>query len=94
MTHCRENDFKAHVYRAVLAPKNEAAYEAVLEDRSYGGSRRLMLANRSSLYGERVVVSTIAVDWEGHWRLLENIVRYITEGMPRVALIAVTRRYR
>jgi len=88
MTHCRENDFKAHVYRAVLAPKNEAAYEVVLEDRSYGGSRRLMLANRSSLYGERVVVSTIAVDWEGHWRLLENIVRYITEGMPRVALIA------
>lgn len=88
MTHCRENDFKAHIYRAVLEPENEATYETVLEDRSYDEPRRLMLVNRSSIAGERVVVSTIAVDWESHRRLLENIIRYITEGVPRVALIA------
>lgn len=88
MTHCRENDFKAHAYRAILVPFNEAAFETVLEDRSYDGPRRLMLANRSSTAGERVVVSTIAVDWENHRRLLENIIAYITEGVPRVALIA------
>jgi hypothetical protein len=88
MTHCRENDFKAHIYRAILEPANEAAFDTVLEDRSYGKNRRLMLVNRSSVAGERVVVSTIAVDWEDHRRLLENILHYITEGVPRVALIA------
>lgn len=88
MTHCRENDFKSHVYRAVLEPGNESAYETVLEDRSYGTPRRLMLANRSTITNERVVVSTIAIDWENHFRLLENTIRYITEGIPRVALIA------
>lgn len=87
MTHCRENDFKSHVYRAILQPENEAAYETVLEDKSYDDYRRVMLVNRTSISGERVVVSTIAVDWEGHWRLLENIIRYITEGVPRVAFI-------
>lgn len=87
MSHCRENDFKSHVYRAVLQPENEAAFETVLEDKSYDDYRRLLLVNRSSVSGERVVVSTIAVDWEGHWRLLENIIRYIAEGVPRVALI-------
>jgi hypothetical protein len=88
MTHCRENDFKAHLYRAVLIPTNEAAFDTVLQDQSYDEPRRLMLVNRSSIAGERVVVSTVAVDWENHRRLLENIIRYITEGVPRVALIA------
>lgn len=87
-THCRENDFKSHVYRSILVPQNEASYESVLEDRSYDEPRRLLLVNRSSMAGERVVVSTIVVDWENHRRLLENIIRYITEGIPRVALIA------
>src|SRR5205814_2264991 len=86
MTHCRENDFKTHVYRAMLVPDNEAAFETVLEDRSFSDTRRLMLVNRSSLFGERVVVSTVAVDWEGHRRLLENILRYLAEGIPRVGL--------
>lgn len=89
MTHARENDFKAHVYRSVLVPSNEAAFETVLEDSSYGGMpRRLMLVNRSSHVGERVVVSTIAIDWENHQRLLENVITYIAEGVPHVALIA------
>jgi hypothetical protein len=88
MTHCRENDFKTHVYRAVLTPTNEAAFDTVLEDRSHNDPRRLMLANRSSIAGERVVISTVAVDWENHRRLLENIIRYIAEGVPRVALVA------
>jgi hypothetical protein len=87
MTHCRENDFKAHVYRAVLVPTNEAAFETVLEDRSYGDVRRLLLVNRSSLMGERIVVSTVAVDWENHRRLLTNIIKYLAEGAPRVALV-------
>lgn len=91
LTHCRENDFKSHVYRAVLVPANEAAFDTVLVDRSYDAARRLMLVNRSSIAGERVVVSTIVVDWENHRRLLENILRYITEGVPRVALIARSR---
>jgi hypothetical protein len=89
MSHCRENDFKAHMYRSILVPASEAAFDTVLEDRSYNDpARRLMLVNRSSLAGERVVVSTIAIDWESHQRLLENVITYITEGVPRVALIA------
>lgn len=87
MTHCLENDFKAHVYRASLVPRNQAAFETVLEDRSYAEVRPLVVVNRSSVAGERVVVSTIAIDWESHHRLLTNVIKYITEGVPRVALI-------
>jgi len=91
-SHCKENDFKSHVYRSVLIPENEAAFEAVLDDISYGDTRRLMLVNRASFAGERVVVSTVAIDWEGHWKFLENVVRYITEGVPTVAMYSHPKR--
>jgi hypothetical protein len=40
--------------------------------------------------GERIVISTIAIDWEFHENLLTNIITYITEGLPKVAFIGNT----
>ena len=37
--------------------------------------------------GERIIISTIAIDWEFHENLLINIITYITEGVPKVAFI-------
>jgi len=88
MDHCQENDFKRHLYRCELRPSNHDAYISVLEDASYGGTARpLLMINRSSPNGERVIISTIAVDWENHVNLLVNILTYLTEGVPRFALL-------
>ncbi len=90
LRHCKENDFKTHLYRACLRPSNPSVYEPVLNDPSYTddfADRNLLLVNRNSEHGERVVVTTIALDWEGHFKLLENILEYIAAGIPRLALI-------
>jgi len=87
--HCTENDFKRHFYRSYIVAQSQASYSDVVVDVSYGDAspRRLLLANRAARAGERVVLSTIAIDWERHSRLLTNVVAYITEGRPEVAFI-------
>jgi hypothetical protein len=87
--YCEENEFKRHFYRSFIVPKNIASYSPVFVDVSYTESnqRNLLMVNLAPLYGERVVISTIAIDWEFHEELLVNIIRYITEGVPKVAFI-------
>lgn len=36
---------------------------------------------------ERIVISTMALDWAGHYELLENILYYLVVGIPSVAFI-------
>ncbi|PVE14826.1 hypothetical protein [Arthrobacter sp. Bz4] len=89
-THCLENDFKAHLYRSTIRPLNSSVFDAVFHDPSYAddyGVRDLLLVNRSAEAGERVVVSTIAIDWQLNLRILENILEYIAAGVPRLAFI-------
>lgn len=88
--HCLENDFKAHLYRSTIQPANSAAFDAVFCDPSFyqnQDERHLFLVNRSGESGERVVISTIAIDWESHLQLLENVLEYIAAGVPRLAFV-------
>lgn len=36
---------------------------------------------------EKIVISTMALDWAGHYELLENILYYLVVGIPSVAFI-------
>lgn len=87
---CLKNDFKAHLYRCTIFPIIESSYTSVLKDISYSDShqqRDLLMVNRSSSNGERIVVSAIAIDWESNIELIENILEYLTAGMPFLAFI-------
>lgn len=86
---CKKNEFRRHFYRSHLEAVCNEAYQPILVDSSYPdpASRVLLMVSKSPRKQERVVVSTIALDWEFHESLLSNILSYVTEGLPRVAFI-------
>lgn len=87
--HCENNAFKRHFYRSHIVPKTVGAYHQIFVDTSYekANNRNLLMVNLVPQNGERIVISTIAIDWEFHENLLTNIITYITEGLPKVAFI-------
>lgn len=87
--YCEKNEFRRHFYRSHIIPQNIEAYTPIFVDTSYEDvkQRNLLMVNSVPQHGERIVVSTIAIDWEFHEELLTNIVCYITEGLPKVAFI-------
>jgi len=89
MQHCEKNEFKKHCYRSHIVPYIDGSYVPIFVDRSYKEvpSRSLLMVNLVPQNGERVVISTIALDWEFHEDLLTNLIAYTTEGLPRVAFI-------
>jgi hypothetical protein len=86
---CARNEFKRHTYRSHLIPAVEGTYASLVQDNSIGESpRRLVVASRRSGTSDRVVLSSMALDWAWHEKLLCNIIVYITEGLPRVAFVS------
>ena len=87
--HCCNNGFRRHMYRSMIRPLTQGVYEPLIIDKANKtkDERWLLVTNTVSQFGERIVVSTIAVDWEMHNHLLENIILYITEGVPKIAFI-------
>lgn len=87
MYRCHHNDFRPHVYRAYIQPKYPDSYCPILTDYSYE-QPRMLLCRSNPLSKERVVVTTIALDWENHEDLLRNIIVYITQGVPLICFIS------
>ncbi|MBK9043198.1 MAG: hypothetical protein IPN97_08425 [Saprospiraceae bacterium] len=87
--HCERNEFKKHFYRSHIVPTSSGSYLPIFEDTSYDSpkTRELLMINLVPQNGERIIVSTIAIDWEFHENLLTNIITYVTEGLPKVAFI-------
>lgn len=87
--HCEHNEFKKHFYRSHIVPQSNGAFLPIFVDTSYKNVnlRSLLMVNLVPQNGERIVISTIAIDWEFHENLLTNIITYITEGLPKVAFI-------
>ncbi len=83
--HCDSNDFQKHYYRDFICPKEESAYFPLLIDKSFPNRNTLMVASPKK--NEKIVISTMALDWAGHYELLENIIRYLMVGIPEVAFI-------
>lgn len=94
--HCQHNNFMHHKYRSFLVANNESQYDVVLADIAasevpqilsdrFDKSRKILLVSVSPK--ERIVVSTMALDWAEHTQLVENILIYITEGLPSFAFM-------
>src|SRR5207245_9366690 len=76
---CENNEFRRHFYRSHLLAKSTGSYIPLLVDTSYSepDSRILLMMERVSQKRERIVISTIALDWELHKELLTNIIIYL-----------------
>lgn len=93
---CSHNTFMQHKYRSFLIPQNESQFIPLLSDKtsttippalanSLDKSRNVLLCSAKET--ERVVISTMALDWAEHMQLIENILVYITEGVSNFAFI-------
>lgn len=86
--HCTNNDFQTHFYRDYIDPKKESAYFSLLLDKGTPIRNTLMVASPKN--NEKIVISTMALDWAGHYELLENIIHYLMVGIPEVAFVTKT----
>lgn len=86
-THCRDNAFQTHFYRDIIYPCVDSAYTAVIVDCRNASDMRNLLMVAVPQKRERIVISTMALDWAGHDCLLENIVNYLTRGIPHTAFV-------
>ncbi len=82
---CQNNSFQKHYYRDTIHPIYDSAYQPVLVDNKIPMRNILMVAVPQK--NERIVVSTMALDWAGHEELLENIINYLTRGIPHTAFV-------
>lgn len=83
---CEKNGFQKHYYRDYIKHNQILNYFPILVDDNKGNERNLlMVANPKK--NEKIVISTMALDWAGHFELIENILYYLLEGIPTVAII-------
>ncbi|MCM1008362.1 MAG: hypothetical protein NC485_10610 [Ruminococcus flavefaciens] len=83
--HCKKNDFQRHYYRDYIIPLNDSSYFSVLADLRDPYRNTLMVACPQR--NEKIVISTMALDWAGHYELIENILYYLIVGIPNVAFV-------
>lgn len=83
--HCTKNDFQKHFYRDYIIPLNDSSYLPVLLDECETVRNTLMVARPRK--NEKIVISTMALDWAGHYELIENILYYLIIGIPTVAFV-------
>lgn len=86
-TQCRHNNLVEGLYWAYLEPIKDELYDQILIDAKYPQSRPIMICSRSDLPG-RVVAASLVVDWQGHNALWENVIKYVTEGRPSIAIVS------
>lgn len=85
---CRNNDFQNHLYKSSIYFKYDGNYKVLLYDDSpYNDSKRVLLARAIPRKAEKILVSSIAFDWENHTKILCNILEYIVKGVPKYAFI-------
>jgi len=84
---CLHNKLVTGIYWNHLKPKNPETYSPVLVDSQYQPNRNILLVSRPDLH-PRVVISTLVVEWQGHDALWQNIIRYVVEGRPSIAIVA------
>lgn len=85
LEHCTKNDFQKHFYRDYIIPLNDSSYFPVLLDEC-GTVRNILMVARPRKK-EKIVISTMALDWAGHYELIENILYYLIIGIPTVAFV-------
>lgn len=81
---CLNNTCAVGYYWAYLERRDDSSLQPVLVDPSY---RRELLCISSPTERSRVIVTSLAADWQRQTELYENSIRYVTEGYPRVGLV-------
>ncbi len=76
---CHNNRFKDHLYRSYIVPNFDEMFDDILVDKD-DNRRKLLVRVRS----QKVVFSTISLDYEEQNTLLKNIILYITEGVSHI----------
>lgn len=83
------NHFMPHKYRFYISPNYDSSYEIIYSDNTYDEEstnvRPLLIKSR--IGNERVVISSMALDWAEHLEQLANIIIFITEGVNQFAFI-------
>lgn len=74
------------LYWHFIDPLNEKVWNTIILDSSYTEARNLLLVSRADLR-PRIVVTSLTLDWHRQVALLENIVRYITEGRHNTVVV-------
>lgn len=83
--HCIKNDFQQHFYRDYIIPVNNSSYYPILlDDREFPRNTLMVACPRKN---EKIIISTMALDWAGHYELIENILYYLIIGIPSVAFV-------
>lgn len=85
--HSLNNRHVKGLYWTYLVPENLEKYNIILEDNSSKVENRILLLSSREDLAFRIVISAIAIDWQGHMKLWENSIRYAVEGTTKVALI-------
>lgn len=85
------NQFMPHKYRHFIELENPSAYEIIYGDVSYndfiGNKTTRCLLLKSRIRNERVVISSMALDWAEHLQQLANIIIFVTEGINQFAFV-------
>lgn len=81
---CLNNTCAVGYYWAYLERSDNSSLQPVLVDPGY---RRELLCISSPVERSRVIVTSLAADWQRQAELYENSIRYVTEGYPRVGLM-------
>jgi len=84
--HCLSNNMVEGLYWCFLKAGQSESYLTLLVDSSYEEERQIMLVSRND-FPFRIVVTTLALDWQMHYELLENALKYVVEGKPSIAVI-------
>jgi len=84
---CLRNDLVEGLYWLYMVPCKAESFLPVLVDPSYGDERYLMLVSRPEA-GSRIVITSLALDWQMHYDLLENTLKFVVEGMPFIAVVS------
>lgn len=85
---CENNPFMRHFYRSCVQPDDEITYTPILVDnKKYQNKIKRNLVMTNTFSKQRIVISTIVLDWAYHKELLANIITFITEGLPQIAFV-------
>ncbi len=84
---CLRNDMVKGLYWTYLEASSPGDYVTVIEDSAICPSRSLLLSSRLDS-PSRVVVTSLALDWQSHGELWENAARFVVEGKPTIAVIS------
>ena len=87
----KHNQFMPHKYRFFISPNYDSSYEVIYSDNTYSedskDARPLLIKSR--IGNERVVVSSMVLDWAEHLEQLANIIIFITEGVNQFAFVGM-----